>query len=257
MLNALKDHLSRLLIVEVPGQVRESDPLMHPNIQAMDLKQIADLPMWAGERRTYGSKHHHRTRSDRCRTPGAARPGRFSTMLVLAPILFGGFFATGPEAFAQSAEGMAAFSMPGDFGQWKPDAFVHNAYRFRQAEGNCVVTFIQNRGADAARASGKEPRHSLDAYIDGVNARVGRVTKVEMDSFELPSGADGKVPFVSAEIAYEGKDKMDYNNQVSAAWVGDVELIIVAACPAPQWLAGQKSIDDFVNKVTITQFRNP
>ncbi len=190
--------------------------------------------------------------------PMRARRRFMSAGLPAALALLAGLVGAGPAAFARSSEPMAAFAMPADFGQWRPDAFVHNAYRFRQADGNCVVTFIQNRGADAARAAGREPRHSLDAYVEGVKARMERVERAEVDAFELSSGADeGKVRFIADEIAYVGKDHIEYHNRISAAWVDDVELVIVAACPAAEWLAGRQSIDALVNKVTITRFGHP
>lgn len=234
---------------------------MHPDIQAMDMNQIADLPMWAGRRRTDGSKRRHGlNRSDRDEAAQTARPGagHRATSLLLALTLLAGLAGTVPDAFAQSPERTAAFGMPADFDQWQPDIFGQNgAYRFRQVDGNCQVTFAQNRGADAARAAGREPRHSLNAYIDRVAAEVGRVERAEVDAFELLAGADGRVPFVSAEFAYEGKDKVEYHNRISAAWIDDVELLIIAACPASEWLAGRQLIDAFTSKVTITRFSNP
>lgn len=252
MLNGLKDRLSRLLTVRTQRQAWEGDPLTHPDIEAMDLRQIADLPMWAGRYRTDGTKRHGKPRD----TAGSGT-GRFSAVLPLTLTLLAGFAGTGSDAVAQSGERMAAFAMPADFGQWRPDTFVHNAYRFRQADGNCVVTFIQNRGADAARAAGREPRHSIDAYVEGVKARVERVERAEADAFELSSGPDEKVRFVAAEIAYVGQDHIEYHNRISAAWVDDVELVIVSACPASEWLAGRESIDALVNEVTITGFGKP
>lgn len=183
------------------------------------------------------------------------RRARMTAGLPMALAFLAGLVGTGPAALAR--EPTAAFAMPADFGRWRPDTFVHNAYRFRQADGNCVVTFIQNRGADAARAAGREPRHSLDAYVEGVKARMERVERAEVDAFELSAGTNGKVRFVADEIAYVGQDHIEYHNRISAAWVGDVELVIVAACPASEWLAGRQSIDALVNKVTITRLGNP
>lgn len=233
---------------------------MHPDILAMDMNQIADLPMWAGRRRTNGAKRHDGGSAGDGKPRDAARRsiGRFPTVLPLALALLAGLAGTSPDAFAQSAESTAAFAMPADFDQWQPDIFGQNgAYRFRQVEGNCQITFMQNRGADAARAAGQEPRHSLDAYIERVDAQVGRLERADVDTFELEAGPDKKVPFVSAEIAYEGNDDVEYQNRISVGWTGDVELLIIAACPVSEWLAGRQSIEAFVNKVTITRFSNP
>jgi len=83
------------------------------------------------------------------------------------------------------------------------------------------------------------------------------VERVEVDALELKSSAGEEVPFVSVEFAYRGKDKVEYQNRISAAWIDDVELLIVAACPAAEWLAGRHLIDALVGKTSITQFSNP
>lgn len=259
MLNVLKKRLSLWTVLRTGRQVWERDPLMHPDIQTMDMNQIADLPMWAGRRRG-GEPKQGRNGADHGKTRVAARLGTasLSTALPLALTLLAGLAGASPDAFAQSPESTAAFGMPADFDQWKPDIFGQNgAYRFRQVGGNCQVTFLQNRGVSAARAAGQEPRHSLDAYIDQVGAQVGRVERVEVDPFDLPSDPYGKVSFVSTEFAYEGKDRIEYHNRISAAWIDDVELLIIAACPASEWLAGRQSVDAFIDKVTIGRFSNP
>ena len=183
---------------------------------------------------------------------------RLSVAVPLAVALSGGIGMTGSGALAQSSGNRAAFSMPTGVEAWRLDTLGQNgAYRFRQAHGNCQITFGQNLGADAARAKGQNPRQSIDAYIDRVAAAVGRVERVEVDALELKSSAGEEVPFVSVEFAYRGKDKVEYQNRISAAWIDDVELLIVAACPAAEWLAGRHLIDALVGKTSITQFSNP
>lgn len=190
---------------------------------------------------------------------GAGRfVGWLSAAAPLAVALSAGVGMTGSGALAQSSGNKAAFSMPVNVEAWRLDTLGQNgAYRFRQADGNCRITFGQNLGADAARAKGQSPRQSIDAYIDRVAAAVGRVERVEVDALELKSGASEQVPFVSVEFAYRGKDKVEYHNRISAAWIGDVELLIVAACPAAEWLAARSSIEAFVGKTSITQFGDP
>lgn len=98
--------------------------------------------------------------------------------------------------------------MPTSVEAWRLDTLGQNgASRFRQAYGNCQITFGQNLGADAARAKGQSPRQSIDAYIDRVAAAVGRVERVGVDAINLRSSAGERVPFVSAEFAYIGKTK--------------------------------------------------
>ena len=175
----------------------------------------------------------------------------------LAASLSIGVVVTTPDAMARNPGKEALFAMPADFDQWRPDVFGQNgAYRFRQVDGNCQVTFGQNRGADAARAAGKTPQHGLDAYIDRVAAEVGRVERVGVDPLRIRSGGDESVPFVSSEFAYLGKDGVEYHNRISMAWVGDIELLVVAACPASEWLAGRPRIDAFIDKVSIQNVSN-
>lgn len=262
MLNELKARLPRMSM-KTREQAWEEDPLMHPDIRAMDLNQIADLPMWAGRCRDDGAKSRRRSGSgyDKpCEAKGGIRSGRgrLSIAVPLMASLFAGGVATVSDAAAQDSGKEAAFAMPADFDQWRPDIFGQNgAYRFRQVDGNCQITFGQNRGADAARAAGREPRHGIDAYIDRVSAQVGKVERAEVDALQIKSDLDESVPFVSAEFAYLGKDGVEYHNRISMAWVGNVELLIVAACPAAEWLSSQSPIDVFIDKVSIARISNP
>lgn len=190
---------------------------------------------------------------------GVARRGvgRLSLAVPLAVSLWAGL-AGDTDALAQSPEKVAAFSMPVNVDQWRPDIFGQNgAYRFRQIGGNCQITFGQNRGADAARANGEDLRHGIDAFVDRVAAEVGKVERVEVDAVELKSDTGEMVPFTSTEFAYLGKDAVGYHNRISMAWIGDVELLIVAACPSTEWLAGRPLIDAFVGKTSIAHYSDP
>jgi hypothetical protein len=162
------------------------------------------------------------------------------------------------DALAQSLETMAAFSMPVGVEQWQPDIFGQNgAYRFRQVGGNCQITFGQNRGADAARANGQDTRHGIDTYIDRVEAEVGKVERVEVEAVEIEAETGETVPFASTEFAYLGKDTVGYHNRISMAWIGDIELLIVAACPSTEWLSGTPLIDAFLDETSIVHYSNP
>jgi hypothetical protein len=236
---------------------------MHPDIQAMDLNQIADLPMWEGRCGDGRPNLHHLNGlgdDEPCETKGRVHlgSGRLSIVVTLAATLFAGLIVTASDALAQNPGKEAAFAMPADFDPWRPDIFGQNgAYRFRQADGNCQITFGQNRGADAARAAGQEPRHGVNTYIDRVAAKVGRVERAEVDALQMKSDLEERVPFVSAEFAYMGNDSVEYHNWISMAWVGNVELLVVAACPASEWLENRPRIDVFIDKVSITHVSNP
>ena len=172
-----------------------------------------------------------------------------------AAALLAGLVAAGTDARAETPGKSAGFAMPATSDQWRPDVFGKNgAYRFRQTEGNCQVTFVQNRGADAARAAGRQPRDSIDGYIDAVAAKVGRLERTDVDALEIASSAGERVPFVSMEFAYVGKDTIEYHNRISGAWLDDVELVVIAACPVSEWLAGRPSIDALIDEVSITRF---
>lgn len=254
MLNSLKERLARAFPAGTREEAWRSDPLMHPDIQAMDQTQIADLPMWTG-----GHLHGGSTRQrGQGKAEGAVRRGARRLAMSLGAVLLAGFVWASTDVRAQSPGTSAAFAMPAHFDEWRPDVFGQNgAYRFRQTNGNCQITLAQNRGAQAARAAGQEPRDSLNAYIDRVAAQVGRLERAEVDGFELAAGPNGKVPFVSSEFAYEGNDKVEYHNRISAAWIDDVELLIVSACPVSEWLSARQSIDAFINKVSITRLSGP
>jgi hypothetical protein len=154
----------------------------------------------------------------------------------------------------------AGFVFPADFKNWNPDVFGHNGlYRFRQTSGNCQITFVQNRGADAARAAGRGPQSTLDAYIGGVAARIGKLTRNKAPTLELsrnwvnPHATGERVTFISEEIAYTGNDAVAYHNRVLAQWMGDVELLIIAACPSAEWNRSQNLLDSFLKQVSITE----
>jgi hypothetical protein len=172
-----------------------------------------------------------------------------------------------PQASAQDRpkiELTPGFVFPTDFRNWNPDVFGRNGmFRFRQTNGNCQVTFAQNRGADAARVAGRGPQNSLDAYIDGVTARISKLTRNKAPTVELsrnwvnPHAAGEKVTFISEEIAYTGKDNVAYHNRISVQWVGDVELLIIAACPSAEWNRSQDLLDTFLNNVSIVATAEP
>ncbi len=262
MFNTLKAGLSRLATSRSREQSLDEDPLMHPDIQAMDLNQLADLPMWAGRYRDDGTLHRRDrqgySNAGEARGVASRHIRRLSIVAPAALTLLTGIAIPGADALAQSLETTAAFSMPVNVDQWRPDVLGQNgAYRFRQINGNCQITFGQNRGADASRAGGEDVRHSIDAYIDRVATEVGKVERVEVDAVELKSDAGEMVPFASTEFAYLGKDNVGYHNRISVAWIGDVELLIVAACPSTGWLAGRPLIDAFVEKASVTQYSDP
>lgn len=262
MSNTLKSSLSWLTTLGESEQDWEDVPLRHSNIQAMDMKQIADLPISAG-RHCIGAVSHHQNELGNNRPSEATTIirhsfGRLSVAVPLAGMLLAALIVVGSDALARSPGNTAAFRMPADFDHWQPDILGHNgAYRFRQVNGNCQITFVQNRGADAAHAVGQKSQHSIDAYINRVAAKVGRVERVEVDTFELKSKEGNLVPFISTEFAYMGNDDVEYHNRISAAWIGDVELLIISACPASDWIMGRSLINAFVSKATVSEFSTP
>jgi hypothetical protein len=175
--------------------------------------------------------------------------------------------ASAPQASAQerpkieptpqvshSTKATAAFSLPLGLDNWKADIVERNGmYRFRQTNGNCQLTFVQNRGADAARATGRGVRSTLDAYIAGVAARVAKLTRNKAATMELSRVAGKKVTFISEEISYTGNDNVTYHNRISAQWIGDVELLIIAACPSAAWNGSQSLLNDFLSKASIME----
>jgi len=47
---------------------------------------------------------------------------------------------------------------------------------------------------------------------------------------------------------------VEHRNRISAAWVGDIELLIIAACPVSQWPEGQPRMDAFIGRTSVLQF---
>jgi hypothetical protein len=134
----------------------------------------------------------------------------------IAISVFVGCLALSLDARGDTTQTMAAFVMPADFDNWKPDIVGRNGmYRFRQSDGKCQITFAQNRGAGAARAAGRDPRDTLDAYIGSLTAKVGEVRRSEAPALELPLATGEKVRFISEEIAYTGDDNVAYHNRIS------------------------------------------
>lgn len=257
MIGNLKNRFARAFSTKGHQEVWKSDPLMHPDIRNMDLNQVADLPMWAGRRQDDGARLHPRNDTV-CGSHGRYGGTRCLLAAFLAALLLAETFWASTDALAESPGKLATFAMPADFEQWHPDILGKNgAYRFRQVDGKCQVTFAQNRGANAARAAGQNPSNSLNAYIDRLAAQVGRLERTEAGTLGVRSGANERVSFISMEFAYMGNDKIEYHNRISGAWVGDIELLIIAACPVSEWLSGRLSIDAFIDKVSISHISGP
>jgi len=257
MIGILKDRLARAFPTKADETVWKSDPLMHPDIRRMDLNQVADLSMWAGWRHDDGSSLHPRNDTV-CRSRGRYGGARCLLAAFLAALLLAEPFWASTGALAETPGKLATFAMPADFEQWRPDILGENGtYRFRQVDGKCQITFAQNRGANAARAAGQDPSNSLNAYIDRLAAQVGRLERTEAGTFDVRSGGNERVSFISMEFAYMGNDKIEYHNRISGAWVGNVELLIIAACPVSEWLSGRLSIDAVIEKVSISYINSP
>jgi len=228
----------------------DTDPFMHPEIQTMTLNRPADLPL-----RSLSTPTPDQPRAAKAAAgPGAGR----KAVTALAAAVLAVTVAMPAGARAQSPEPAAAFAMPTDLDDWQPDIFGDNGiYRFLQVEGDCQITFIQNHGVDVARAGGHEPRDSIEAYIESVAANVGQVERSAADDLALKSDSGEPVPFVSAAFAYLGHDAVEHRNRISAAWVGDIELLIIAACPVSQWPEGQPRMDAFIGRTSVLQFSDP
>ncbi|MBO9352653.1 hypothetical protein GG851_01515 [Bordetella petrii] len=153
---------------------------------------------------------------------------------------------------AQAAEATVAFQMPLNIENWKPDILGRNGmYRFRQVRGACQITFAQNLGADAAKAAGRTPRDTLEVYVRQLGTRMRDVTRSKAPDLELRANTGDPIALLSEEVAYRGNDGVDYRNRLSAQWVGSVELLIIAGCPATEWGRQQAAINAFIGKVSV------
>lgn len=258
MLNHLSNSFAWAFSAKIPEDIWKSDSLTHPDIRQIETNQITDLPIWAARYHDGGGGLHLRITaiSGTCRRSGGARC--LSIALLGALLLLAEPFWLSAEAQAEPSEKLAAFAMPADIEQWHPDIIgMNGAYRFREVDGECQITFAQNRGVNAARASGQDLHHSVNSYIDRVAERMERLERTEVDAVKIKSYTNERIPFVSMEFAYMGEDKAEYQSRISAAWLGDVELLVIAACPVSEWLAGRVLIDEFMDKVSISQVSNP
>lgn len=174
----------------------------------------------------------------------------------MRPILTGVFLAgclfSGLPAYAQNPESTVAFEMPLNVDNWRPDIVGQNGmYRFRQIQGACQITFAQNLGADAAKAAGRTPADTIEAYVQRLSAQVGDVARRKAPDLELRASAGGPVPFLSEEVSYRGQDGTDYRNRIATQWVEAVELLIITACPSGEWETQGAAIDAFITKVSV------
>lgn len=164
----------------------------------------------------------------------------------------------GFNAQGEPIETTTAFAMPADAENWEPEVFGQDGiYSFRQTDGTCKITFVQNRGVEAAREKGGGPRDSLDAYVEKIAARASELTRSEAPAVKLTLAPDDKVTFISEEIAYIGVDSIAYNTRLSAQWVGDVELMIIMGCASSEWPRSQDLFDAFLDKVSIMKVSAP
>ncbi|TKT69451.1 hypothetical protein [Aquamicrobium sp. LC103] len=171
--------------------------------------------------------------------------------LVFAAAFLAGWLF-GLSANAQNPEADVAFEMPVDVKNWRPDIIGQNGvYRFQQVQGGCQITFVQNLGADAAKAAGRTPHDTIEAYVQQLSVQVGDLTRSKTPDMELHASNGEPVAFFSEEISYRGQDGTDYRNRIATQWVNAVELLIIAACPSSEWEAQSAAIDAFITKVSV------
>ncbi|MGS1097314.1 hypothetical protein ACVCNR_22470 (plasmid) [Aquamicrobium terrae] len=171
--------------------------------------------------------------------------------IVAAVFLVGGLLC-GLPASAQTPGSTAAFEMPLNVDDWRPDIVGQNGmYRFRQAQGGCQITFVQNLGADAAKAAGRTTADTIEAYVKRLSAQVGDVMRTKAPDLVLRANIGNPVTFMSEEVRYRGNDGAEYRNRIATQWVEAVELLIVAACPSSEWESQKAAIDAFINKVSV------
>lgn len=172
--------------------------------------------------------------------------------LIVAGILLAGSLIPASSLNAQNIGPSVAFEMPLDIENWQPDIVGQNGiYRFRQAQGDCQITFVQNLGVDEAEAAGGTPRDTIENYVQQLASEVGNVERSEVPDLELLTSTGDPVTFLSEEVSYRGSDGMDYRNRISTQWIDAVELLIIAACPSSQWEERQAELESFFGKVSV------
>lgn len=177
---------------------------------------------------------------------------------IIAGVILGGCLLPGLPAFAQKSDPTVAFEMPISVDGWRTDILGQNGmYRFRQVQGGCQITFVQNLGADAARAAGRTPADTIDAYVQRLSAQVGDVARSKAPDLALRAVTGDRVGFQSELVRYRGQDRIEYRNRIATQWVDAVELLIVAACPSDQWETQGAAIEAFIAKVSIHRLRKP
>ena len=124
-------------------------------------------------------------------------------------------------------------------------------YRFRQAQGNCKMTFVQNLGAAAAKAAGHTPKDTIEVYVQKLSMQVGELTRDQAPDLELRANRGDPVSFLTEDVSYRGQDGTEYRNRIVTQWVEAVELLIVSACPSSEWESQAASIDAFMAKVIV------
>ena len=171
---------------------------------------------------------------------------------IFAVVFLAGGLFSGLSAKAQNPEATVAFEMPVNVKSWQPDVFGQSGmYRFRQVHGACQITFVQNLGADRAKAAGRTPLDTIETYVRRLSAQVGEVTRSDAASLELRTNQGGPITFQAEDITYRGRDSVDYRNRIATQWVGAVELMIIAACPSSAWERQSDAVDAFIAKVTV------
>jgi hypothetical protein len=213
------------------------DPLSHPAIEAMSMRQLADLPL-----------DRFRIHSEEVRLSN----GDFRMKAIFAGALVAGSLVSGLPAHAQNPESTVAFEMPVNVESWRPDIVAQNGmYRFRQVQGACQITFVQNLGADAAKAAGRTPRDTIEAYVRRLSKQVDDVARSKAPDLALRANSGEPVSFLSEAVSYRGQDGTEYRNRIATQWVEAVELLIIAACPSSEWKTQEAAIDAFITKVSV------
>ena len=160
------------------------------------------------------------------------------------------------SSFENSYQGKTvAFTFPADPQGWRVVKFgVNGVYSYASTTNKCTAVFTQNKGVGATISKGSTLDSQTNSAIESTaNSLKNNDLKTSSSSSRTYKTSDGKeIEFLTKQATYTGNDGVAYTQELQAQWAGDYEFFVLTACPTSEWNNSKNTIDQLLDKVTLT-----
>ncbi|MEI6169704.1 MAG: hypothetical protein WCP56_01755 [Candidatus Saccharibacteria bacterium] len=160
------------------------------------------------------------------------------------------------SSFENSYQGKTvAFALPADPQGWRVVKLgVDGVNSYASTTNKCNAVFTQNRGVGAAISKGSTLDSQTNSAIESTaNSLKNNDLKTSSSSSRAYKTSDGKeIEFLTKQATYTGNDGVAYTQELQAQWAGDYEFFVLTACPTSEWNNSKNTIDQLLDKVTLT-----